>query len=111
MTLDPAQPLTTKLSWGGETTLKGAFFQELGSYAPVGAISQYDGPLRVFVGQRETIVQPQPASGQLLLNYHNGVEDLVVVDSDHDWNAEKSPETAEQILVPKTLEWFKSHLK
>lgn len=107
---DASAVTTAKLSWGGETKLKGSFFKELEEYTPVGAISKYHGPLRVFVGKKETIVTPQPASGQLLLNYHDGEEDLVQVDSDHDWNAEKSKETAETILVPGTVEWFKAHL-
>ncbi|RVH51412.1 alpha/beta hydrolase family protein [Sinorhizobium meliloti] len=102
--------ISAKLSWGGETELKGAFFQELPSTTPIGAIGRYPGPLRVIVGAKETIVTPQPAAGQVLLNYHEGPEDLVVVDSDHDWNAEKTAKTVDEVLLPKTIEWFEAHL-
>lgn len=105
-----SEAITTKLSQGGETTLKGAFYKELPLFVPAGAISKYKGPLRVIVGRRETVVTPQPAAGQSLLNYHDGINDLVEIDSDHDWNAETSPETVESVLVPRTAEWFAQHL-
>jgi fermentation-respiration switch protein FrsA (DUF1100 family) len=98
--------ITAKLSWGGETKLKGAFFKELPLVTPIGAIGRYSGPLRVVVGARETIVTPQPAAGQILLDYHTGPEDLVVVDSDHDWNAGATKATVDEVLIPKTVEWF-----
>lgn len=98
--------ITVKLSWGGETKLKGTFFKELALMTPIGAIGRYPGPLRVVVGARETIVTPQPAAGQILLDYHNGPEDLVVIDSDHDWNAGTTTETVDAVLIPKTIEWF-----
>jgi uncharacterized protein len=105
-----AETITTaKLSWGGETKLKGSFFKELPLVTPVGAIGRYPGPLRVVVGSKETIVTPQPAAGQILLDYHQGPEDLVVVDSDHDWNAGTSPKTVDEVLLPATIEWFKSN--
>lgn len=99
---------TAKLSWGGETKLKGAFFQQLHRFNPIGAIGRYEGPLRVIVGKRETIVTPQPAAGQILLDYHDGPEDLVVVDSNHDWNAGTTITTVDDVLIPKSVEWFKA---
>lgn len=100
---------TAKLSWGGETKLKGTFFKELPQVTPVGAIGRYPGPLRVIVGSKETIVTPQPAAGQILLDYHDGPEDLVTVDSDHDWNAGTTTKTVDEVLLPATVEWFKSN--
>jgi fermentation-respiration switch protein FrsA (DUF1100 family) len=57
---DSSQETTTKLSWGGETTLKGAFFKELETVTPIGAISQYRGPLRVIIGEKETKSRRSP---------------------------------------------------
>lgn len=107
---DAKQEITTNLSWGGQTTLLGSFYKELPLANPTGAIGKYHGPLRVIVGTRETIVTPQPAAGQSILNYHEGIEDLVEVDSDHDYGAETSPDLVESTLVPKTAEWFVDHM-
>ncbi|MEI2301454.1 alpha/beta hydrolase [Ensifer sp. MJa1] len=106
----PDTIVTAKLSWGGETKLKAAFFKDLPTVTPVGAIGRYPGPLRVIVGKRETIVTPQPAAGQILLDYHEGVEDLVEVDSDHDWNASTATQTVDGVLIPRSTEWFQRHL-
>lgn len=103
---EASEEIRTKLSWGGETTLKAAFYKELPLFAPAVAISRYHGPLRVVVGRREMIVAPQPAEGRSLLTHHGGVNDLVEVDSGHDWNAETSPDTVENVLIPSTVEWF-----
>lgn len=104
------EPITADLSWGGQTTLKGAFFQELPLLSAAGAVASYPGPLRVIVGSRETIVTPQPIAGNQLMRYHTGVEDLTVVDTDHDFGAETSAETVETELAPKTVEWFRDKL-
>lgn len=103
-------PVTADLSWGGQTTLNGAFFHELPLVSAAGAIASYRGPLQVMVGTKETIVAPQPTAGNQLLRYHDGPERLVVLDSDHDFGAGTSPELVETELVPKTVEWFKSNL-
>lgn len=106
----PIETVTTaKLSWGGETKLKGAFFSELPKVTPVGAIGRYPGPLRVIVGRKETVVTPQPAAGQILLDYHEGPDDLITVDSDHDWNAGTTTKTVDEVLLPATIEWFKTN--
>ncbi|URK89365.1 hypothetical protein LP421_33590 (plasmid) [Rhizobium sp. RCAM05350] len=60
--------IDAKLSWGGETKLKGAFFKELPLLTPIGAIGRYPGPLRVIVGQRETIVTPNRLRGRSFSN-------------------------------------------
>lgn len=98
--------VTADLSWGGQTTLKGSFFHELPLISAAGAIASYTGPLRLIVGSRETIVTPQPIAGQQLLHYHSGPEDIVVLDSDHDFGAEESVVLAEAELAPRTVEWF-----
>jgi dienelactone hydrolase len=103
------EEITAPLSWGGETTLKARFFQELVTTSPVAALSGYPGPVAVIVGTKETIVAPQPAAGQVLLNYHDGEEILVEVDSNHDWNALKTFETVDTVLLPATVDWLKGH--
>lgn len=103
-------PITADLSWGGQTTLNGAFFHELPLISAAGAIASYRGPLQVMVGARETIVTPQPTAGNQLLRYHTGPERLILLDSDHDFGAEKSADLVTRELAPQTVAWFKDHL-
>jgi uncharacterized protein len=98
--------ITAPLSWGGETRLKSGFFKELPRVTPVGMIGRYSGPLMVVVGARDEIVSPQPASGLMLLDYHPGDEDLLVVNTDHYWNVGETMQTLDQIVIRKTIEWF-----
>lgn len=106
---DDDTPITAQLSWGGETKLKPAFFQQLPVTSPIGAVAKYRGPLQIIVGKQETVVTPQPAAAQVLLNYHDGIENLVQLDSDHDWNGNKTTETVENELVPATIQWIKRY--
>lgn len=108
---EPGQAFTFKLPWGAETTLKAAFFHEMATTSTVGAVSDYDGPLKVIVGTRDTVVAPQPALGQVLMTYHNGVESLSVVDSDHVWNAFGGPQTIDTEMVPLSLDWLRQYLQ
>lgn len=103
---DPQTPHTVKLPWGVETTLKGAFYQELPVKSAAAAIAAYPGPLMVIVGTRDTTVTPQPAAGQILLDYHPGKEQLVVFDTDHVWDAFAGPETLDNKMIPTTLKWL-----
>lgn len=105
----PQTEITAKLPWGAETTLKAAFFQQLPSTDPIGAIASYAGPLQVIVGSRDTTVAPQPASGHLYITYHNGDERLDIFDTDHVFSAFEGPEVLDTKMVPATLEWLKSH--
>ena len=107
---DPGEPVTADLSWGGQTTLNASFFHELATTSPAGAIARYSGPLEVVVGLKETIVTPQPAAGQILLDYHEGEEALVTVDSDHDWGWGVSTAVVDAELLPPTVGWFVDHL-
>lgn len=107
---DPQKSFTFTLPWGAETTLKAAFFQEMATTSTVGAVSDYDGPLKVIVGTKDTVVSPQPALGEVLLKYHDGEESLSILDSDHVWNAFGGPQTVDMEMVPLSLEWIKAHL-
>lgn len=106
----PADASTTiKLPWGAETTLNGSFFHELPTTSPAGAIAGYPGPLLVIVGSKDTLVKPQPAAGQILLDYHPGTEKLIEFDTDHVWDAFVGPETLDSKMLPATMEWLRSH--
>ncbi len=98
---------TTELPWGVETTLKGRFFLELATTSPAGAITVYPGPMLVIVGTRDTIVTPQPGAGRLLLNYHDGPEKLIVLDTDHVWDAFVGPSILDEKMIPATLDWLR----
>ncbi|MCR9138058.1 MAG: alpha/beta hydrolase [Alphaproteobacteria bacterium] len=106
---EPETPHTVKLPWGVETTLKGAFYQELPTTSPAAAMGEYEGPLLVIVGTRDTTVAPQPFAGQILLDYHPGIEKLAVFDTDHVWDAFVGPATIDEKMVPTTLEWLEAH--
>lgn len=103
----PDTEITAKLPWGAETTLKASFFKEMPTTSTIGAIARYPGPLQVIVGSKDTTVTPQPASGQVLLDYHDGEERLDVFEMDHVFNAFTGPETIDNHMVPATLEWLK----
>lgn len=102
-------PITVKLPWGVETTLNGSFYHELPTTSPAGAIAAYPGPLLVIVGSKDTLVKPQPAAGQILLDYHPGTEKLVLFDTDHVWDAFTGPATLDTKMLPTTLEWLSAH--
>lgn len=105
----PDTPHTVKLPWGVDTVLKGAFYQELPTTSPAAAIAEYEGPLLVIVGTRDTTVMPQPFAGQILLDYHPGIEKLAIFDTDHVWDAFVGPATIDEKMVPTTLEWLAAH--
>ena len=63
------QPATeATLPWGAVVTLNQPFYQELYAIDPVAAISHYEGPLQVVVGERDDVVTPQPYYGETYLN-------------------------------------------
>lgn len=102
--------LTATLPWGAETTLKAGFYHELATTSPIAAAAAYPGPLLVVVGSRDTTVAPQPASGQVLLDYHEGPENLAVFDTDHVWDAFSGPAVLDELMLPTTLKWLNAHL-
>ena len=106
----PTQTVTAKLPWGAETTLKGTFYQELFKVNPVAEIARYPKPLLVVVGLKDTIVAPQPQSGQIYLNYHNGLERLVELDADHVFDILGSGPGPLDQAIAASLEWLKMTL-
>ena len=97
------------LPWGAKVSLKGPFFQSLFVVDPVAEISEYDGPLLVAVGTNDDVVFPQPASGQVLLDYHDGEEELIVWPMDHAFNAFQNAETVDK-LIGATGDFIAKHL-
>ncbi|MEM7302039.1 MAG: alpha/beta fold hydrolase [Pseudomonadota bacterium] len=108
---DPDTVIDAKLPWGAETKLKARFYQDFARTSSVAAITGYSGPLLVIVGTKDTLVSPQPGSGQVLLKYHEGEEKLAVFDTDHVWDAFSGPKTIDDKMVPTTLEWLQAHFK
>lgn len=104
--VDEATAIT--LPWGAEITLRAPFFEEVILVDPVAEIASYGGPLLVLVGERDTTVTPQPQAGQVFLDYHEGEEQLVVLDGDHvfDVLAER-PEIIDEALA-WSLAWLQA---
>ena len=70
---DAPPVITARLPWGGSTTLKARFFQDLARSSPADALAGYPGPLQVIVARHDSLIFPQPAAGQLLLDHHDGL--------------------------------------
>ena len=102
--------VTASLSWGGETTLHSDFFKELFTIDPVSDISTYHKPLLVIVGSRDDVVTPQPQYGQLYLTYHEGLEQLVVLDADHLFDILGTGPGRLDDAIMHTLNWLKTTL-
>lgn len=77
------EAVTGTLPWGAEIALRTGFFDEIFTVDPVAELGNYGGPVQVVVGSRDDTVWPQPQAGQVFLDYHDGAEQLVVVDGDH----------------------------
>lgn len=106
----PGEPITFTMPWGAEMTLNREFFDEIAVTSPPAAAAAYPGPLKVIVGANDTVVAPQPAAGQVFLDYHDGPEELVVVEADHVWNVFEGPEMLDEEMIPRSLAWFEEHL-
>jgi len=104
------RPVTAKLPWGTEVSLKQAFFDSLYAIDPVAEIARYKGPLLVAVGTKDTVVFPQPEAGQVLLDYHDGPEELWVRPMDHAFNAFEGVETVDE-LIAKTGSFIAAAMK
>jgi dienelactone hydrolase len=92
------QPVPLTMPWGTEIELKSAFFKSLFTLDPAAEIARYDGPLLVAVGTKDTVVFPQPESGQILLDHHPGEEELLVWPMDHVFNAFEGVEQVDQLI-------------
>jgi cephalosporin-C deacetylase-like acetyl esterase len=103
--LSAGEVVTTTLSWGGETGLRTLFFEDLYNVDPVAEISGYDGPLMVIVGLNDTIVAPQPQSGEVYLRYHPGEETLVELVATHQFDCFVGTERVDE-AIHWSLTWL-----
>ncbi len=100
-----AVPVVTQ--WGAAFELNRGFFADLFTYDPVAALARVDAPLLVVTGAQDATVTPQPAYGELFLRYHDGVEQLVTVESDHVFNVLTDPgPTIFDRVVAATTDWL-----
>lgn len=102
---DPSEEITVALPWGGDMTLRAAFWQEMAATDPVAAAARYPGPLMVIVGTRDDVVTPQPAAGEIFLRYHEGEEELVVLDTDHVFDVPTGPEALDG-MIARSMAWI-----
>lgn len=103
-------PVTAKLPWGAEVSLKSGFFEGMYVVDPVAEITKYKGPLLVAVGTKDDVVFPQPASGQVLLDYHDGPEEIWVQPMDHVFNAFTDEKTVDA-LIGKTGDFIAASMQ
>ncbi|WP_424950194.1 alpha/beta hydrolase [Deinococcus sp.] len=105
------QPITFKLPWGAEVTLKTGYFEDLFNVDPLAEITKYNRPMLVVVGLKDTTVTPQPQSGQLYLKYHPGQEKLVKLDADHVFGSlDVGPERLDEAIA-WSADWLSGTLK
>lgn len=91
---DEQIPVT--LPWA-EITLNGAFFDGLETLDPVAEISAYDGPLFVAQGSLDTTVPP--ASADLFIEAHDGVEELWTAEMDHVFNIFTTADQLDEMIA------------
>jgi pimeloyl-ACP methyl ester carboxylesterase len=90
--------ITVKLPWGTEVALRTAYFEDLFTVDPVAELARYPGPIFVAVGTKDTLIYPQPQSGQLLLTYHKGPGELWVRPMDHVFNVFDETKTVDELI-------------
>lgn len=103
------KPVIAKLPWGKEVPIKAGLIKSFFAVDPAAEIGRYRGALFVAVGTKDTVVYPQPESGQILLSYHDGPEELWVQPMDHTFNAFENAETVDA-LIAKTGDFIQAHL-
>ena len=108
---NPEELIVGTLPWGATTTLKANFYQDLFLLSPSAEIASYEGPLQVTVGLMDTIVYPQPYAGQIFLQYHEGSEELVVMDdADHMLNIFSGDSSVLDRAILNALDFLKSNI-
>lgn len=107
---EAGEEITLSLPWGVDTTLKGAFFDEMLTMHAGAAVAGYDGPMQVFMGLNDTTILPQPGAGEMLLRYHDGPEELHELEMDHVFNVFTGPETLDGEMIPKVVAFLRQTL-
>lgn len=102
----PRERVTLSYPWGGETTLRGAFFDEMLTTSTAGALAGYPGPVLVVMGSRDGTITPQPGAGDMLVRYHNGSSELVTLDMNHIFDALEGPDILRDEVLPRSVDWL-----
>ncbi|SLN28116.1 alpha/beta hydrolase family protein [Roseisalinus antarcticus] len=102
----PADPVPTTLPWGLDIELKGAFFDQVATFDPLAEIAAYSGPLFVAQGTLDTTVMP--VSAEMLIEAHEGPEELWTAEMDHVFNAFTTAETLDA-MAAATVDFFAQH--
>ncbi len=92
-------PVTAKLPWGAEVSLKSGFFRSLYAIDPVAEIARYKGRCWSRSARKDDVVFPQPIAGQVLLDNHDGPEELWVRPMDHVFNAFEGVEMVDELIA------------
>ena len=100
------QTLLTKLAWGPEVSLNGAFFHGLEKLDPMAEIARYSGPLFVTQGTTDTTVLPATADAYIAA--HEGPEQLWTAEMGHVFNVFSDTDTLDA-MISDTLSFFEEH--
>jgi uncharacterized protein len=100
-------PLPITLPWGAKIELKQGYFDGFDVFDPPAELAAYQGPLFVAQGSLDTTVLP--ASADLLLAAHQGVQEKWTAEMDHVFNAFTGPETLDQ-MVAATIAFLDANL-
>ena len=100
------ETITTKLPWGADVSLNGAFFDGIETFDAMKEIAAYKGPLLVTKGTKDTTVLPQVADN--FIAAHDGPEELWTEDMDHVFNVFANTDTLDK-MVGATVGYFKAN--
>ena len=85
------EAVTLTLPWGVDTTLNGAFFDEMLTTSTPAALARYTGPVQIVMGSNDTTILPQPGAGEMLDDYHVGTSEVHLLEMDHVFNVFTGP--------------------
>ena len=102
----PTATRDPELPWGGETTLRGAFFDEMLTTRHGRGPGPFPGPVQIIMGSRDGTIRPQPGAGEMLIGYHDGPSELVTLDMNHVFDALEGPEVLEDSILPSAIDWL-----
>ncbi|GGL60835.1 alpha/beta hydrolase family protein [Wenxinia marina] len=101
----PGEEVEVTLPWAA-ITMRREFFDGIAIFDPQAEIAAYAGPLFVAQGTLDDTVAP--ASAQLLIDAHEGPEELWMAEMDHVFNAFATVETLDEML-DRTIAFFDAH--
>jgi dienelactone hydrolase len=72
----------------GNIDLGQGFFEEIFRMSPRAAVKKFKKPLMYVAGEKDPIVFPQPITAQSLLDHHEGLQKLVLLPGDHEFDSD-----------------------